>query len=189
MKANQEDQAVGQAFQNTGEGEQPDAMEEMDARTPGTEAAEAVCELAEALRQRDEYLDMSQRLQAEFENFRRRNNAIRAEAWEDGARETIAMMLPVMDNLERALESAKERNPLRDGVEMVYRQMLDLLEKRGVTVIDRVGEAFDPELENAVMQVGAENGEPGTVFAVMQKGYKTPQRVIRYAMVSVVASG
>ena len=167
-------------------------MEEMELEieTPQTEAeTEDISEkLAEAVRQRDEYLDLSQRLQAEFENFRKRNGAVRAEAWEDGARETVALMLPVLDNMERALEAAKEKTSLRDGVELIYKQMQELLEKRGVTVIDRVGEPFDPELENAVMQMSAENGEPGTVHTVMQKGYRTQSRVIRYAMVSVVAA-
>ncbi|MCL1964907.1 MAG: nucleotide exchange factor GrpE [Firmicutes bacterium] len=187
MEANQEKYTEEQEFP----AQESQAAEEAEAAEPmrGAEDKEEREKLAEALRQRDEYLEMSQRIQAEFENFRKRNSAARAEAWEDGARETISLMLPVLDNMERALEAAKERNPLRDGVEMVYRQMLDLLEKRGVSVINRVGEPFDPELENAVMQVGAENGEPGTVFAVMQKGYKAGTRVVRHAMVSVVASG
>lgn len=138
--------------------------------------------------ERDEYLDMAQRIKAEFENFRRRNNAVRSEAWEDGSRDTIAAFLPVIDNLERALDTEPERTPFCEGVELVYRQMLDVLGKRGVTVINRVGEPFDPELENAVMQVDASNGVPGTVFEVLQKGYKTENRVIRYAMVSVVCA-
>ncbi len=142
--------------------------------------------LAAALRERDEYLDMAQRIKAEFENFRRRNSAIRTEAWDDGARETIALMLPVIDNLERALAAEKEKTAMRDGVEMVYRQMLSALEKRGVSVIDRVGEPFDPELENAVMQADPSEGEPGTVCTVLQKGYRTQSRVIRHAMVRVV---
>lgn len=145
-------------------------------------------ELAEIIQQRDEYLDMAQRIQAEFENFRRRNNTVRSEAWEDGARETIALMLPVVDNLERALEAEKEKTPLRDGVELVLKQMLDVLEKRGVTVINRLGEPFDPEMENAVMQADASEGEPGSVCTVLQKGYRTQNRVIRYAMVRVVAA-
>ncbi len=144
--------------------------------------------LHEAETQRDEYLEMAQRMKAEFENFRRRNNAVRSEAWEDGARETIALLLPVIDNLERALAAAVEKTPLRDGLELVLRQMMEVLEKRGVTVIDRSGEPFDPELENAVMQADASEGEPGTVCQVLQKGYQTKNRVIRHAMVRVVAA-
>ena len=168
----------------------PGAQEQRD---PAQEDAQALAEklaekLAEAERQRDEYLDMAQRLQAEFDNFRRRNNAVRSEAWEDGARETVALMLPVIDNLERALEAAKDKTPLRQGVEMVHKQMLELLAKRGVTVIDRVGEAFDPELENAVMQADPSEGEPGTVCTVLQKGYRTANQIIRHAAVRVVAA-
>lgn len=143
--------------------------------------------LLTAERERDDYLDMAQRIKAEFENFRRRTNAVRTEAWEDGARDTIALFLPVIDNLERALETNTERTPLCEGIELIYKQMLEILGKRGIEVIDRVGEPFDPELENAVMQADASEGEPGTVASVMQKGYKTRDRVIRHAMVRVVA--
>ena len=153
-----------------------------------TAAAELEKKLAEAENKRDEYLDMAQRLQAEFDNYRRRNNAVRTEAWEDGSRETIALMLPVLDNLERAVEAAKEESSLKSGVELVLKQMLEMLDKKGVTVINRLGEPFDPELENAVMQADASEGEPGTVCTVLQKGYKTKNRVIRHAMVRVVAA-
>lgn len=165
---------------------------EIDQEMPATEPEQVIDSLEDRLKtaekERDDYLDMAQRMKAEFENFRRRNNAVRSEAWEDGARETISLMLPVIDNLERALEAAPEKSPLHDGVELVYKQMLDLLDKRGVEVINRPGEPFDPELENAVAQADASEGEPGTVCTVMQKGYKTKDRVIRHAMVRVVES-
>lgn len=163
--------------------------EEAACEVPKEESAEErlMEETRQAERKRDEYLDMAQRIQAEFDNYRRRTNAVRSEAWEEGARETIAMMLPVIDNLERALEAAKEKSPLRDGVELVHRQMLEVLEKRGVTVIDRLGEPFDPTLEEAVVQADPSEGAPGTVCTVLQKGYQTQSRVIRHAMVRVVA--
>ena len=142
--------------------------------------------LEQCIRERDEYLDMAQRIKAEFENFKRRNQSARAEAWEDGARETIALMLPVIDNLERALDASSEKTPLREGLALIHRQMMELLEKRGVTEINRLGEPFEPALENAVMQADPSEGEPGTVCTVLQKGYKTASRVIRYAMVRVV---
>jgi len=163
----------------------PDDTAAEDAAADAVPTPEATLALAEA--QRDEYLHMAQRIQAEFENYRRRTNAVRSEAWEDGARETVALMLPVIDSLERALAAEIEKSPLRDGLELVHRQMLDLLEKRSVTVIDRPGEPFDPELENAMMQADPSEGEPGTVCEVLQKGYRTQTRVIRHAMVRVVA--
>lgn len=145
-------------------------------------------QLKAAEQKRDEYLDLAQRVQAEFDNFRRRNNAARSEAWFDGARETVLLMLPVIDNLERALAAQAEKTPFRDGVEMVHRQMLEVLSKRGVTEIDCLGKPFDPELENAVAQADSSEGEPGTVCTVLQKGYKTENRVVRHAMVRVVAA-
>ena len=144
-------------------------------------------ELEEAVRKRDEYLDMAQRVQADFDNYRRRNASLRAESFEDGAREAIKMMLPVVDNLERALEAPSEDEKLKEGMAMTLKQMLGILEKRGVTVIDRKGEKFDPRLENAVMQVDASQVEPGTVAAVLQKGYRMGDFVLRHAMVQVVA--
>ena len=142
--------------------------------------------LKAAQAQAEEYLNLAQRVQADFENFRRRNKATRAEAYEDGAREFIKQLLPVVDNLERAIAQESSDETLMTGVKLVYKQMMETLEKRGVTVIDRQGEKFDPNLENAVMQGTAEEGEPGTVCAVLQKGYQMGDFVLRHAMVKVV---
>ena len=161
----------------------------LDAELPTEE--QAACEendvLKEAQAKADEYLNLAQRVQADFENFRRRTKATRAEAYEDGAREFIKQLLRVVDNLERAISQETSDENLMTGVKLVYKQMMDALEKRGVTVIDRPGERFDPNLENAVMQGTAEEGEPGTVCAVLQKGYKMGDFVLRHAMVKVVA--
>ena len=143
--------------------------------------------LKKAQAQAEEYLDMAHRVQADFENYRRRTKATRAEAFEDGAREFIKNLLPVVDNFERALAQESTDEALMTGVRMVYKQLTEALEKRGVTPIDRLGEKFDPALENAVMQGSAEEGEPGTVCAVLQKGYKMGDAVLRHAMVKVVA--
>ncbi len=158
---------------------------------PETQAGDPAA-LTEALEkaeaQRDEYLNMAQRVQAEFDNFRRRNQSVRVEAVEDGQREVLTALLPVLDNLERAVDAAQaDETPLKSGVEMVLRQLRETLGKFGVTEINRLGEPFDAELEHAVLQGTTDEGEPGTVCAVMQKGYKTGNRVLRYAMVKVVA--
>ena len=163
--------------------EQPE--EEKDAAEQAAE--QAPDPLAEARAKAEEYLNLAQRVQADFENFRRRNKATRAEAYEDGAREFIKQLLPVVDNLERAISQESSDESLLTGVKLVYKQLMEALEKRGVTVIDRAGEPFDPNLENAVMQGTAEEGEPGTVCAVLQKGYKMGDFVLRHAMVKVVA--
>ena len=136
----------------------------------------------------DEYLALAQRTQADFDNFRRRNESVRADAFADGQRTVAKAMLAVLDNLERALAApAVEGDSLRTGVEMTHKQMMAALEKLGVTVIDRLGEKFDPNLEDAVMQGSSEEGEPGTVCAVFQKGYKMGEHLLRPAMVKVVA--
>ena len=144
-------------------------------------------ELEETKAQRDEYLDMAQRKQAEFANYRRRTEGVRAEAYDDGRRDAIDKLLPIVDNLERALAAAGEESSLKSGVEMVLRQTLDILVKMGVETIDPMGQPFDAELHNAVMQGSEDEGEPGTVCMVLQKGYKLGSRVIRHAMVKVVA--
>ncbi|MBQ9197438.1 MAG: nucleotide exchange factor GrpE [Clostridia bacterium] len=160
----------------------------VDAQEAAPEDIEALkAELEAAKKQSEEYLNMAQRVQADFENFRRRNNAARADSFEEGARAFITTILPVMDNFERALAVESQDEALKEGVSMVYRQLGDALEKRGVTPIDRLGEKFDPNLENAVMQGTAEEGEPGTVCAVLQKGYKLGDFVLRHAMVKVVS--
>ena len=163
------------------------AQEAPQSAEPGeVEALRAELEKAKA--QSEEYLDMAQRKQAEFANYRRRTEGVRQEAYEDGRRDAVAKMLPVVDNLERALAAAgEEDSALKEGVDMVLRQTLDALTKMGVAEIEAQGKPFDAELMNAVMQGTAEEGEPGTVCMVLQKGYTLCGRVIRHAMVKVVA--
>ena len=153
------------------------------------ETAPTAEELAAAIAKQEEYLNMAQRVQADFDNFRRRNQNVRKEAYDDGARTFATTLLPVVDNLERAIAAAQNSadESLKSGVEMVYRQLVECFEKRGITAIDRLGEPFDPNLENAVMQGTPDEGEPGTVCAVFQKGYQMEGMVLRHAMVKVVA--
>ena len=161
--------------------------------TPAEEAAQEaevidVAALTAAAAKAEEYLALAQRTQADFDNFRRRNESVRADAFAEGQRAVAKAMLAVLDNLERALAApAAEGDTLRTGVEMTLKQMLAAYEKLGVTVIDRLGEKFDPNLEDAVMQGTAEEGEPGTVCAVFQKGYQMGGQLLRPAMVKVVA--
>ena len=171
----------------TQESEQPENQQpEQEACEVDVKALQEELEKAKA--QSDEYLDLAQRKQAEFANYRRRTEGVRQEAYDDGRRDAISQLLPVVDNLERALAAAgEEENALKSGVEMVLRQTRDALTKMGVEEIDPQGQPFDAELMNAVMQGTAEEGEPGTVCMVLQKGYKLGERVIRHAMVKVVA--
>jgi len=145
-------------------------------------------ELEKTKAQCDEYLDLAQRKQAEFANYRRRTEGVRQEAFDDGRRDAVGKLLPIIDNLERALAAAGEgEEGLKAGVEMVLRQTKETFAKMGVEEIDPLGQPFDAELHNAVMQGSEDEGEPGTVCMVLQKGYKLGNRVIRHAMVKVVA--
>ena len=170
------------------EEETPQAEMPAEETSPAEAAsADPVAAALAAEAKAEEYLNLAQRVQADFDNFRRRTKATRAEAFEDGAREFIKQLLPVVDNLERAIAQETADESLMTGVKLVYKQLMDALQKRGVTVIDRPGEKFDPNLENAVMQGTPDEGEPGTVCAVLQKGYKMGDAVLRHAMVKVVA--
>ena len=170
--------------------ETADGAAEAQETEQAQEAAPAVTaeELAAAVARQEEYLNMAQRVQADFDNFRRRNQNVRKEAFDEGARAFATTLLPVIDNLERAIAAAQNSSDesLRSGVEMVYRQLCEAFEKRGISAIDRKGEKFDPNLENAVMQGVPEDGEPGTVCEVFQKGYQMEGAVLRHAMVKVV---
>ena len=145
-------------------------------------------ELEDANAKIAEYLAMAQRVQADFENYRKRNESVRDDAYMEGRKDVAAQMLPVLDNLERAVEAAagSPDNALKSGMELVLKQMADVYQKLEVTIIDRKGERFDPNLENAVLQGTEEEGEPGTVCQVLQKGYRMGDKVLRHAMVKVV---
>lgn len=139
-------------------------------------------------KERDEYLTLAQRIQADFDNFRRRNACVRAESIDEGERETIKSLIGALDSFERAMKVAEESGectPFADGVALVYRQFNEALCKIGLTEIEALGEPFDPELHNAIMQVPAPEIESGKVVEVFQKGYKLKDKIVRHAMVKV----
>lgn len=162
---------------------QPETTEEPVEETHQATEAEWREALETAVRQRDEYLDSLRRSQADFQNFKRRNQTARADGYQDGLCDTITAMLPVIDNLERALDAAQEGDPLADGVRMTLKMMLDALARFGFEEVPAKGEEFDPEKHNAVMRETGD--EPGKVLEVFQKGYKVKDKIIRYAMVKV----
>ncbi|MBR3504330.1 MAG: nucleotide exchange factor GrpE [Clostridia bacterium] len=162
------------------------AEEEAEAGAEDAAALRAALEAAE--KQRDEYLAMAQRATADYQNFKRRNGAARTEAYDDGVRETIAAILPVIDNLERAIAAAESENSaLVSGVQMTLKQMLETLTRLGLEEVPALGEKFDPDIHNAVMRAPEGEGEPGRVLEVFQKGYRVKGRMIRYAMVKIAA--
>jgi molecular chaperone GrpE len=128
------------------------------------------------------------RLQADFENFRRRTRLDSEAAEKYRAQSLVTDILPVLDNFERALkvEADDEKSKsILQGMEMIYRQLLDALKKEGVEAIDCVGMQFDPHLHHAVMQVEDSEYESNIVVEELQKGYKLKDRVIRPSMVKV----
>lgn len=144
--------------------------------------------LETAVAQRDEYLDSLRRTQADFQNFKRRNQTARADGYEDGVREAIAAMLPAIDNLERAIDAAEkagQADGMVEGVKLTLNAMLEGLKRFGFEEVPALGESFDPELHNAVMRESGD--EPGKILEVFQKGYRVKDRIIRYAMVKVCA--
>lgn len=128
------------------------------------------------------------RSKADFDNLRRRTNEEKIAARKYRAQELVESILPVIDNFERALDVSAENEDtksLKQGMEMVYRQLVDALTKEGIEEIESVGETFDPNVHQAVMQVESNEHESNTVVEVLQKGYLLNGRVIRPAMVKV----
>ncbi len=138
----------------------------------------------------EELNDKVMRQMAEFDNFRKRTEKEKDQMFEVGAKSIIEKILPIIDNFERALEMAgsneeEKQDPFMDGMEMVYRQLMDELEKAGVTPIEALGKDFDPEYHNAVMQEEGEEGQSGKVIKELQKGYMYRDSVVRHSMVCV----
>jgi molecular chaperone GrpE len=153
---------------------------------PVAEEAE-VDELAEVTRERDQYLDALQRLKADFDNFRKRAARDQSDLMSRAAERLVRELLPVVDDLERALEAAAahEGARLEEGVRLVHRQLADVLAKEGLVEVDTDG-AFDPHTQEALLSQPSEADE-GTVIQVLQKGYKLADRVLRPARVVVSA--
>ncbi len=138
-------------------------------------------------RERDEYYDRLLRKSAEFDNYRKRVERERQEHANYAAADVLADLLPLVDDLERALasESATDVDAYRKGVELIHKQMLDLLRRRGVTPIDAVGHQFDPNLHQAVTHEVVPGHPEGQVVEQFRRGYKLRNRLLRPAMVKV----
>ena len=155
--------------------EQP---EEKSEDTLKKELEEISSRLAQA---EDKYL----RLMAEYDNFRKRSQKEKADIYPEAIARAVEAFLPVIDNFERALGAGTSDEKYKSGVDMIYHQLLDALTKLEVKAIDRVGEVFDPNLENAVSRIQDDSLGENIVAEVYQKGYIRGGRVIRHAMVVV----
>jgi len=150
------------------------------------EATEAENPLARAQRERDEYLDLARRAQADFENYRKRAAKEAAAAGERAKGGLVRELLPVVDNLERALSSAQAgEQHLAEGVRLVHSELIAVLERNGVEQFDPKGESFDPTVHEALSTRSEDGADPGMVLDVIEKGYKANGAVLRPARVVV----
>ena len=137
----------------------------------------------------EELEDRVKRQMAEFDNFRKRTEKEKTAMFETGARSVIEKILPVVDNFERGLASVSEEEKdgaLAQGMQMIYKQLMTELENLDVKPIPAVGEEFNPEFHNAVMQTQSDEFESGVVAQELQKGYTYRDSVVRHSMVAVV---
>ena len=135
-----------------------------------------------------EYLELAQRTQADFENFRKRAVKDMAAAGARAKAGLIRELLPVVDNLERALGAVEtEDNGVAQGLKLVYAELEGVLSRNGVEAMEPKGQPFDPTVHEAISTMPAEGAEPGTVVDVVEKGYKLGDTVIRAARVVVAA--
>ena len=137
----------------------------------------------------EEIQDKYMRQVAEFDNFRKRTDKEKSQMFEQGQMNVLEKLLPVVDNFERAMAAAPTDEASKafvEGVDKIYRQTMKMMEDLGVAPIDAVGEEFDPNYHNAVMQTESEEYESGTVATELQKGYMFHENVLRHSMVAVV---
>jgi len=174
--------------QETLEPEKPSAGAEGRIESGDPTVDKLMAEVEEKQALLEEMTNRCQRLQADFDNFRRRTRQEKEELSAVVAQDLILQILPVIDNLERALDgkSQQDAQAIVAGIEMIYRQMVGLLAKNGLETIDAVGTQFNPEQHQAVMREEDPNQPEGMIIEELQKGYRVREKVIRPSMVKVV---
>lgn len=170
---------------------QPEKKDEEEITDSIAEEVDQIMALRDALKeaeaQKDEYLRLLQRTVADFENYRRRMEKGRQETIKRANEGLFLQLLPILDNLELALQTGKgsSADSIIEGVEMIQRQFLGLLAKEGVKPVPALGEVFDPRVHEAVLQVDNTGAEAGTIVEEFKKGYLIHDRVLRPSMVKV----
>lgn len=188
-KIESNDQVDSEAVETADVEHNQEAAETSEAE--GKTAEEAQAETAELKMARAQAEELQQRLlraQADFDNFRRRTVKEKEELAQYASSKLVTELLPVLDNFERALAAAQTGNEEQSfvkGVDMIFRQLTQVLEQEGVKAMNAVGEPFNPEFHQAIMQVESEEHEEGIVVEEVQKGYMLKDRVLRPAMVKV----
>jgi len=164
--------------------------EQTDSNMPETvtltkdEMEQVRAHIAALQQEKEQTVELAQRLQADFDNYRRRNASLRTESYDEGVRNCIKELLPVLDNFDRAMQAAPEGDSWCSGIALVQKQLVDTLQKLGLQEIPADGK-FDPNLHEAVMQEAADGKESGEILDVFQKGYQVNSRMIRPSMVKV----
>ena len=163
------------------------AADQAEAASAAPPAAETDAPLRELQREKEALQDRLLRTAAEFDNYRKRADRERRELSEYATNDVLLELLPIIDNFERALQAppGPDADAFRKGVEMIHKQMLDLLRKRNVTPIDALGTDFDPNVHQAVMHEPSDAHREGEVMQELQRGYKIGERLLRPAMVKV----
>ena len=156
--------------------------------TPVEETVETVEETVEVDPWEEKYNaehDAHLRLAADYDNFRKRSQKEKEQLYTMGKSDAVEKLLPVYDNLERALNQPTEDAAYKKGVEMTMTQLVGILNGLGVEIFGEAGETFDPNLHNAVMHIDDENLGENTISQVFQKGFKIGEKIVRFAMVQV----
>jgi molecular chaperone GrpE len=151
----------------------------------------AIDEAARLAAERDQLRDRLLRTTAEFDNYRKRVDRDRKEMAERAAESVLTEILPIIDDLERALaasDTGEGADPYRRGVELIHKQLLDLLTRRGVTPIETTGATFDPHLHQAVSSEPSADHQEGEIIEEFRRGYRLGERLLRPAMVKVATA-
>jgi molecular chaperone GrpE len=173
------------------EDEQTNASGEASAtasQPESTESSAGSADLAQLKRERDDYYDRLLRKTAEFDNYRKRTDRERLQLSEAAAADLLTELLPLVDDMERALKAeagSDAAGSIRKGVELIHKQLLDTLRKRGVTPVEALGADFDPHFHQAVAYEPAEGRRDGEVIEEFRRGYMLGDRLLRPAMVKV----
>ena len=183
-KKHYEDPEYTEAGADEQAGDETAAEQAAAASQPSAEADEAV---AAAQKERDAYKEQFLRAVADFDNYRKRIERERRELSEYAAADVLLDLLPIIDNFERALQAPAtgDAEAFKRGVELIHKQMLDLLKKRGVTPIEARGADFDPNFHQAVIHEASDDHREGEVMQELQRGYLLGDRLLRPAMVKV----
>jgi molecular chaperone GrpE len=142
-------------------------------------------ELTTITEEKDKYLNKLKRMKADFVNYRNRSKKEKSRIESRTKMDFINSVLPVIDNFERALKSVDEDSEFLSGVQMIYKQLLDVLKKEGLEIIDTEGQEFDPQYHEAIMQLETDEYESGYIVEEVQRGYILEDKVVRPAMVKV----